>query len=96
MQAVERDGEVFRIQGATRYGEPVGDIEADARTARVRGERLSEAQARRMLRGRGYEEVAEVRREGDQLLARARRGGTPVELRINALSGAVTGTRTGE
>jgi hypothetical protein len=92
LDAITRDGDVFRIKGVSRYGERVGDIAVDVVSGEVRDERMTEAQARRMLRDRGYEEISEVRREGDAILARGRRGGSAVEVRIDPRSGAVTQT----
>lgn len=93
IDSIQRDGDVFLIRGASRYGEAVGDLVADAVTGEVRDEWLSESQARRMLRERGFEEVPEVRRDGAVLVARARRAGSDIEVTIDARSGAVTQTR---
>jgi Peptidase propeptide and YPEB domain len=95
VDAIARDGGLFRIRGASRYGEAVGDIVVDAVTGDVQDERLSEAQARRMLRDRGFEEVSEVRQDGAMLVARGRRAGNPVEVRIDPRRGAVTQTLAG-
>lgn len=89
IEGLERDGDVFRIRSAKRYGEPVGELSVDAVSGQVRDEELSEGQARTMLRGRGFSEVSEVRREGDTILARGRRAGSEVEVRIDARTGAV-------
>lgn len=80
----------LRIDRAERFGAPVGPIEVDPVSGRVRDEPpLTEAQARSLLRSRGFAEVPEVRREGDVILARAMREGQEVALRIDARTGAV-------
>jgi hypothetical protein len=90
IEGLKREGNSFRIHSALRYGEPVGELQADAVTGKVRGERMSEQQARAMLIERGFSEVPKVRREGDTILACGRRDGSELEVRINALTGAVT------
>jgi hypothetical protein len=81
----------YRLERAHRFGEPVpGPLVVDAATSRVLDEPpLTEAQARTLLRARGYAEVPEVRRDGDALLARALREGAEVTLRIDPHTGAV-------
>jgi hypothetical protein len=96
IQGLERERDTFRIRSARRYGEPVGELQVDAASGQVQGERMSEEQARTMLRERGFSEVPEVRREGDTILARAYRDGCEIptgceiEMRIDARTGAVT------
>jgi hypothetical protein len=80
----------LRIDRAERFGAPVGPLEVDAVSGQVRDEPpLTEAQARSLLRSRGFAEVPEVRREGDVILVRAMREGQEVALRIDARTGAV-------
>jgi hypothetical protein len=96
IQGLEREGDTFRIHSARRYGEPVGELQVDAVSGQVQGERMSEEQARTMLRERGFSEVSEVRRESDTILARAHRdgceirAGCEIDMRIDARTGAVT------
>ncbi|WP_158295530.1 PepSY domain-containing protein [Crenalkalicoccus roseus] len=90
IEGLRREGEVFRIDRAKRYGEEVTDLTVDAASGQVHNETMSEAQARAMLRERGFTEVTEVRREGDLIIARGRRGADPVEVRIDPSTGAVT------
>ena len=55
---------------------------------------LTDDQIRIVLQARGFSEVEEVRREegdGGALRARARRGGSRVEMRIDPRTGTVTG-----
>ncbi len=90
LSSVELEGETFRIPEAMRYGEKVEDLRIDALTGQpVEEPELSEAQARTLLRDRGYSEVTEVKREGDILTLRAVRDGTPMELRVDARTGTV-------
>jgi hypothetical protein len=87
---VRLEGDTFRIAKATRYGEPVEDLRIDALTGQPVDEpNLTEAQARALLRDRGYSEVTEVGREGDIIRLRAVRDGTPTELRVDARTGTV-------
>jgi hypothetical protein len=68
----------------------VEDLRIDALTGQpVEEPELSEAQARNLLRDRGYSEVTELGREGDILTLRAVRDGTPVQLRVDARTGTV-------
>jgi hypothetical protein len=90
LSGVEREGDSFRIPQAMRYGEKVENLRIDALTGQPREEQpLSEAQARVLLRDRGYDEVTELGREGDIIRLRAVRNGTPSELRVDARTGTV-------
>jgi hypothetical protein len=87
---VRLEGDTFHITKATRYGEPVDDLRIDALTGQPVDEpNLTEAQARALLRDRGYSEVTEVGREGDIIRLRGVRDGTPTELRVDARTGTV-------
>lgn len=88
---VERDGGTFKVGSAKRYGEEVSDLRVNARTGQVRDEsRLSEDQAKTLLRDRGYSDVSDVNRDGDTIRAKAKQGDRKVNLRIDARSGVVT------
>jgi hypothetical protein len=88
---MERDGDTVLIPEAKRYGEATGPLRLDAKTGQVRDEKpLSEAQARALLRDRGYSEVGEARREGDIIVASAQRGGARMDVKVDARSGAVS------
>ena len=88
---VERDGDTFKVGSAKRYGEEVSDLRVNARTGQVRDEsRLSEDQAKTLLRDRGYSDVSDVDRDGDTIRAKAKQGDREVNLRIDARSGVVT------
>lgn len=88
---MERDGDTVLVPDARRYGESTGPLRLDAKTGRVLDEKpLSEAQARVLLRERGFSEVREAGREGDLILATAERGGSRVDLKVDARSGAVS------
>jgi len=95
LSGLEREGDIIQVAAAVRYGEATGPLRLDAKTGQVRDEPpLAEAQVRAMLRARGFSEVEEVRREegdGGALRARARRGGSRVEMRIDPRTGTVTG-----
>ncbi|TCZ64489.1 PepSY domain-containing protein [Roseicella aquatilis] len=85
-----REGDTYRITDATRYGEKVAELRIDALTGQPReAPPLTERQARSLLQERGYTAVEEVGREGDIIRLRARQGNTPVELRVNAWTGAL-------
>ena len=91
LAAMEREGDTVRVADAKRYGEPVGPLRLDAKTGQVRDERpLTEAQARALLRDRGFSEVREAGRDGDTILATAQQAGRTVGLRVDARSGAVS------
>ncbi|PWS35246.1 hypothetical protein DFH01_23365 [Falsiroseomonas bella] len=88
VQGLERDGDNFKVGQAKRYGEEVKDLRVDARTGQVRDEdRLSEDQAKALLRDRGYRDVS---RDGDTIRAKAKQGDREVNLRIDARTGTVT------
>jgi hypothetical protein len=79
------------VTDAIRYGEKVPDITLDALTGLPREQPpLTERQARSLLLQRGYTSVEELGREGDMIRLRAQQGGTPVEVRVNAQTGAVS------
>lgn len=88
---MEREGDTVQIAEAKRYGEPTGPLRLDAKTGQVRDERpLSGAQAQALLRDRGFSEVSDAGREGDAILATARRSGSQVDVKVDARSGAVS------
>ena len=87
---VEREGDTYKVSDATRYGEKVPELRIDALTGAPRdAPMLTEGQARILLQERGYTDVEEAGREGEAIHLRARQGDTPVELRVNARTGAV-------
>jgi hypothetical protein len=91
VSGMERDGDSFRIREAERYGEKVENLRVDARSGQVRDEqRLSEDQARRMLRDQGYSDISDVSRDGNTITAKAKRGDREVRLRIDANTGVVS------
>ena len=91
IEGLERDGDNFKIREAKRFGEEVKDLRVDARTGQVRDEgRLSEDQAKNLLRDRGYRDVSDVSRDGDIIRAKAKQGDREVRLRIDARTGTVT------
>lgn len=91
ISGLERDGDTYRVKEAKRYGEKVENLRIDASTGQVRDEkRLSEDQAKTLLRERGYSDVSDVQRDGDTISAKARRGDSEMRLRVDARSGAVT------
>jgi hypothetical protein len=86
-----REGDTVLIPAAKRYGEATGPLRLDAKTGQVLDEKpLSEAQAQALLRGRGYSEVREARREGDIIVASAQRAGSRVDVKVDARSGTVS------
>ena len=88
---MEREGDTVLIPDAKRYGEATGPLRLDAKTGRVLDEQpLSEAQAQALLRERGFSEVRRVGRDGDIILATAEQGGSRVDLKVDARSGAVS------
>lgn len=91
LEGLEREGEdTIRIASARRFGETVGPLLIDGVSGEVlEAPPLNEAQARRLLRDRGYAEVREIRPEGQSLRARALREGAEVTLRIDARTGVV-------
>jgi hypothetical protein len=89
--SLQRDGDTFRINEAVRYGEKVPELRIDALTGLPRdAQLLTETQARSLLMERGYTAVQEVGREGEMIRLRARQSDTPVEVRVNARTGAVS------
>ncbi|WP_043340933.1 hypothetical protein [Belnapia moabensis] len=90
LEGVEREGDSFRIARATRYGERVENFRIDAATGLPREQPpLTEAQARELLRTRGYTQVTELGRDGDAIRLRGLREGTPIEVTVDARTGAV-------
>jgi hypothetical protein len=90
VEGLERQGNDFIVRQAKRYGAPVQDLRLDAVTGLPReAPMLTEAQAREMLRDRGYSEVTEIGRDGDTIRLRAVREGTPTEISIDARTGVV-------
>ena len=88
---MERDGDTVLIPDAKRYGESTGPLRLDAKTGQVQDEKpLTESQARVLLRDRGFSEVRDAGREGDVILATAQRGGSRVDLKVDARSGTVS------
>ena len=90
LEGVEREGNTFRIARAMRYGETVENLRIDAATGLPREQPpLTEGQARGLLRARGYSEVTELGRDGDAIRLRGLREGTPIEVTVDARTGAV-------
>jgi len=88
----ERDGDTYKAKGK-RYGEDV-DLEINAKTAEVKDpKRLNEDQVENMLEQRGYQDVKDVKRDGDSVKAKAKRQGKNLELEIDAQSGAIKSER---
>jgi hypothetical protein len=88
---MEREGDTVLIPEAKRYGEATGPLRLDAKTGQVRDEKpLTEAQAQALLRDRGFSEARDTGREGDLILATAERGGSRVDLKVDARSGTVS------
>lgn len=88
---MDREGDTVLVADAKRYGEATGPLRLDAKTGRVLDEApLSEAQARALLRDRGFSDIREAGREGDLILATAQRAGSRVDLQVDARSGAVS------
>ncbi|MBP0443318.1 hypothetical protein J8J14_00880 [Roseomonas sp. SSH11] len=91
ISGLKREGDTFRVSSAKRYGEEVKDLRVDARTGQVRDEqRLNEDQARNLIRANGYENVRDVRRDGDTIRAKAKQGDREVDLRVDARNATVT------
>lgn len=86
-----REGDTYTVTQAVRYGEKVSDFRIDALTGLPREQPpLTESQARSLLQERGFTGVQELGREGDVIRLRAQQSGTPVEVRVNAQTGAVS------
>ncbi|WP_372621701.1 hypothetical protein [Falsiroseomonas sp.] len=91
IQGLQREGDHFRVREAKRYGEDVSDLRIDASSGMLLNEKqLSEAQARNLLRDRGYTDISELSRDGDTITAKAKQGDRQVNVRINADSATVT------
>lgn len=91
ISGLERDGNNFKVNEAKRYGEKVEDLRIDASTGQVRGEkRLSEDQAKTLLRERGYSDVSDVKRDGNTINAKAKQNDREVRVRVDAQTGTVT------
>jgi len=88
---IDRDGNTFKIGEAKRYGEKVEDLRVNAQTGIVQDEkRLSENQAKELLRTHGYSDVSDVKRDGNAITAKAKQGDSNVNVRIDAQTGTVT------
>ena len=85
-----RVGDSYKVTDATRDGGKVPEVRIDALTGPPREmPPLTERQARGLLMERGYPSVEEMGRDGELIRLRARQGDTPVELRVNARTGAL-------
>ncbi|WP_206930077.1 hypothetical protein [Roseococcus thiosulfatophilus] len=90
ISGIERDGDHFKVSEAKRYGRDVEDLRVNARTGQVQDEaRLNEDQARNLLEQRGFTEVSDVSRDGDNITARAKRDDREMRVRIDGNTGAV-------
>lgn len=95
--AMRRDGEVFHIEEARRFGEVVRDLRADAQSGQVHGEPpLSAGQVARLLEARGYTQVAELGRDAGGITARAVQNDRAWRLRLDATRGTVLQQQAGE
>ncbi len=91
ISGLERDGDSFKLKEAKRYGEKVENLRIDASTGQVRDEkRLSEDQAKNLLRERGYSDVSDVKRDGNTINAKAKQNDREVRVRVDAQTGTVT------
>ncbi|NKE48675.1 hypothetical protein HB662_28170 [Roseomonas frigidaquae] len=94
IEDIRRDGQMFRISQARRYGETVDNLRVDVSTGQVRNEdRLSEDQVNNMLEERGYYDVENVERDGFTYTADAKQR---VRLRVDGQSGSISRERTRE
>jgi hypothetical protein len=92
IEDVRRDGQMFRISQARRYGETVNNLRVDASTGQVRNEdRLSEDQVENMLEERGFYDIEDVERDGFTYTADAKQR---IKLRVDGQSGTITRERT--
>lgn len=92
IEDVRRDGQMFRISQARRFGETVNNLRVDASTGQVRNEdRLSEDQVGNMLEERGYYDVEDIERDGYTYTADAKQR---VRLRVDGQSGTISRERT--
>jgi hypothetical protein len=88
IEAMRREGDLYAGR-ATHHGETV-EFEADARTGEIRRpESLTEGQIRTLLRGRGYTDFSDLRRDGNTYKTRALRNGRPMNLQVDARTGAL-------
>jgi uncharacterized membrane protein YkoI len=94
IEGMERDGDNFKISEAKRYGETVKDLRVDARTGQVHDEaRLTEDQAKELLRERQFSDVSDVERDGNTITATAKQNDQKYEVRIDAETGTLTQQR---
>ncbi|MBU8542064.1 MULTISPECIES: PepSY domain-containing protein [Roseomonadaceae] len=91
IEDVRREGSIFRISQARRYGETVDNLRVDATSGRVQNEdRLSEDQIENMLEERGYYDIENIERDGFTYTAEAKQR---VDLRIDGQSGSISRER---
>jgi hypothetical protein len=91
IKGLEKDGSVFKVSEANRYGETVTDLRIDASNGKVtNGDALSDSQVKEMLRQRQYTDIGDITREGDTIRTTAKLGDRSYDLRIDASAGTMT------
>lgn len=83
-------GSQLQGQGTSAMGGQTGAASATPAATGAQMGRMSDDEVRNMLRGRGYSDVSDIRREGDTIRAKAKQNDREVNLRIDTRSGEVT------
>jgi hypothetical protein len=87
---MRRDGDVYIVAEARRFGEVVRDLRVEALSGQVQSEQpLSAEQVGRLLESRGYTRVAELGRDAEAITAQAYQNERAWQLRIDARRGTV-------
>ena len=91
LDGLKHDGNKYTIKSADRYGKKVKDIDVDAQTGQVKNPaKLSEDQVKDLLKQRGYSDVSDVKKDGDNFKAEAKQAGRDVKLKVDGKEGIVT------
>lgn len=88
---LRRDGGIYSIDAAKRYGKPVSAIEVDAGTGQVgKQQPLDEAQIKSLLRRHGFMRVGDVRKENGLFTTQAERNGRLYDLQVDPVTEHLT------
>jgi hypothetical protein len=89
---LQSQGSAAANQGVQHQGSTMGSgVTGSGATATPAAtQRMSDDELRNMLRQRGYSDVSDIRREGDNIRVRAKQNNRDVNLRIDGRTGEVS------
>ncbi|MGK7870746.1 hypothetical protein [Falsiroseomonas sp. E2-1-a20] len=87
---MRRDGDVYIVSEARRFGEAVRDLRVEVLSGQVQAEQpLSTEQVGRLLESRGYTRVSELGRDDEAIITQAHQNDRAWQLRIDARRGTL-------